>query len=139
MTDLTQMLPTALDNLYRCSPVGEIPDGLSHGTVVFWSGLPNGKFLSAIAKLLVWKGKVFYRKQGVLLNRITPLGIQGVKANVDRGKSWFSDGEAIILDYAKTSFVAQKIRDEIREISPGVYLGQAYWGKTRVLCFVLEF
>ncbi|NEO63980.1 MAG: hypothetical protein F6J98_27560, partial [Moorea sp. SIO4G2] len=65
--------------------------------------------------------------------------IQMIKAKVDPGESWFTQGEATILDYSKTSFVAQKIRDEIREVSPGLYLGQAYWDTTRVLCFSLEF
>jgi hypothetical protein len=58
---------------------------------------------------------------------------------VYRGESWAGAGEAIILDYSQTSFVAQKIRDEIREVAPGIYLGNAYWGKTRVLNFILEF
>jgi len=137
--DLMQMSPAALEDLYRRSPVGEIPNGQSNGTVVFVAGLPTNQLLAAIVKLLAWQGKVFYREQGFLLNRVTLFGWQLVKANVDRGKSWFCDGEAIILDYAKTSFVAQNIRDEIREVSPGVYLGQAYWDQTRVLCFALEF
>ncbi|BAZ23399.1 hypothetical protein NIES4073_42870 [Kalymmatonema gypsitolerans NIES-4073] len=38
-----------------------------------------------------------------------------------------------------STFVAQKIRDEIREVAPNIYLGQAYWEQTRVLCFALEF
>jgi len=29
------------------------------------------------------------------------------------------------------------IRDEIREVEPGVYLGKVWWGKTRVLDFAL--
>ena len=35
--------------------------------------------------------------------------------------------------------VAQWIRDEIREISPGVYLGKVYWGRQRLIDFALEF
>jgi hypothetical protein len=87
----------------------------------------------------LWQGKVFYREQGFLLNRLTPVGLKLVKAKVYRGESWLCDGESIILDYSKTSFVAQKIRDEIREVAPNIYLGQAYWDQTRVLCFALEF
>ncbi|HSR41814.1 MAG TPA: hypothetical protein VLL48_06575, partial [Longimicrobiales bacterium] len=54
-------------------------------------------------------------------------------------ESWFADGPAIILDYSKSSLVARKIRDEIREVGPGVYLGQVYWGRKRLILFSLEF
>ncbi len=137
--DMMKMSPAELDELYQKSPVGEIPDGQGRGTVVFVAGIPTRNILSSLVRLLAWQGKIFYRDQGFLLNRITAFGMKLVKAKVYRGESWFGNGEAIILDYSQTSFIAQKIRDEIREISPGVYLGQAYWGKMRVLCFALEF
>ena len=50
-----------------------------------------------------------------------------------------ANGPAIILDYSKTSLVAGMIRDEIRQVGPGVYLGQVYWGKRRIALFMLEF
>jgi hypothetical protein len=31
------------------------------------------------------------------------------------------------------------IRDEIRQVAPGVYLGQVFWGKKRIALFMLEF
>lgn len=40
--------------------------------------------------------------------------------------------ECIDLDYSKTSFVARWIRDEIREVSPGLFLGIVFWSKRRV-------
>jgi hypothetical protein len=45
--------------------------------------------------------------------------------------------ETIIIDYSTTSFVAKKVRDEIREVEPGVYLGKVWWGKTRLIDFAL--
>jgi hypothetical protein len=47
-------------------------------------------------------------------------------------------GDGIILDYSKTSFIARWVRDEIREISRGVYLGKVYFLGTRMPDFVLE-
>lgn len=35
-----------------------------------------------------------------------------------------------MLDYSETSFFAHWIRDEIRQIGPGFYLGKVYWKKT---------
>lgn len=130
---------TELDNLYKQSAIGTLPDGDGQGTAVLFSGSFIAKVLAAFIQLFVWQGKFFFRDQAFLLNKITIFQIQAIKAQIYQGESWFCDGEAIILDYSKTSFLAHKIRDEIREVAPGVYLGQAYWGKTRVLSFILEF
>ena len=44
-----------------------------------------------------------------------------------------------MLDYSHTSIVAHWIRDEIRLIGPGFYLGKVYWGKERLIDFCLKF
>jgi hypothetical protein len=44
-----------------------------------------------------------------------------------------------VLDYSQTSIVAQWIRDEIRMIGPGIYLGEVYWNKARLIHFALQF
>ena len=44
-----------------------------------------------------------------------------------------------VLDYSETSIVASRIRDEIRMIEPGIYLGKVYWDKKRLIDFALEF
>jgi hypothetical protein len=138
-TDLVQMSQAELDELYQNSPIGEIPDGDSKGTAMIIPGSVLAKVLLPVIKLLAWQGKVFYRDREFLVNKIGPFSLKAIKATVYRGESWAGAGEAIILDYSQTSFVAQKIRDEIREVAPGIYLGNAYWGKTRVLNFILEF
>jgi len=58
---------------------------------------------------------------------------------VYRDESWFDGKEAIILDYSKTSLVAHWIRDEIREVAPGLYLGIVYWDHDKILNFSLKF
>jgi hypothetical protein len=95
--------------------------------------------ISALVRALVWKGKVFSSATGDLKNRIGPLGIPLIRARVYQDQSWFAQGPAIVLDYSKTSLVARMIRDEIRQVGPGVYLGQVYWGKRRIALFMLEF
>jgi hypothetical protein len=137
--DLVKMSQAELDDLYQNSPVGAVPDGDSQGTALILPGSILSRMLLPLIKLLAWQGKVFNREQQVLLNKILPFRIRLIKAAVYRGESWIDGGEATILDYSKTSFVAQKVRDEIREVAPNLYLGQAYWGKTRVLNFILEF
>jgi hypothetical protein len=44
-----------------------------------------------------------------------------------------------VLDYSQTSLVAKHIRDEIRQIGPGMYLGVVYWDKNRTINFALQF
>jgi hypothetical protein len=47
--------------------------------------------------------------------------------------------QAIILDYSKTSLLAHWIRDEIRLVVPGLYLGIVYWDGHKILNFALHF
>jgi hypothetical protein len=138
-TDLMKMSQAELDELYRNSPVGTIPNGDAKGTVVTVAEVPLGEIPSSLIHAIAWQGKIFYRDRQYLLNKLTPFGVELVKAEVYVGESWLCGGESIILDYSKDSFIAQEIRDEIREVAPGIYLGNAYWGKTRVLNFILEF
>ena len=60
-------------------------------------------------------------------------------AEVYKAPSLFDNKECIVLDYSKTSIVAEHIRDEIREIGPGVYLGLVYWNQTKTIHFALQF
>jgi hypothetical protein len=62
-----------------------------------------------------------------------------VIAKVYNGDSWLDGRECIVLDYSDTSLVAHWIRDEIREIGPGTYLGKVYWSKQRLIDFALQF
>jgi hypothetical protein len=145
LTDLLQMSQAELDDLYKKSvpSTTPMPKGNSQGTAVIAAGSWLSKLLVPIIKAIAWQGKVFQTDQSpdpaLLVNKITPFRLRLIKAQVYPGESWIDGQAATILDYSKTSFVAQKIRDEIREVSPGLYLGQAYWGQTRVLNFILEF
>jgi hypothetical protein len=82
---------------------------------------------------------VFDAEKGVLKNKVSPFGVQAIVAKVYKGDSWLDQKECIVLDYSETSLVAHWIRDEIRLISPGFYLGKVYWGKERLIDFCLKF
>lgn len=73
-----------------------------------------------------------------MINKVTPFGIKLLKAQVYKGNSLLGEGEAIIVDYSKTS-IFTPAKDEIREVAPGIYLGNALWGKRRLTMFALEF
>jgi hypothetical protein len=136
---IARMSRSQLDQLFRDSPAGPIPAGRARGTAILLPGTAVDRAIAALVRALVWKGKVFSSATGDLKNRIGPLGTPLIRARVYEDKSWFAQGPAIILDYSKTSLVARMIRDEIRQVAPGVYLGQVYWGKKRIALFMLEF
>jgi len=130
-----------LDEIYRNADAGEIPRGDTRGTAIL-AGSLFSRTVAAFARLFAWQGKVFDifaadGESGVLVNKITPFSLTFIVAKVYRDPSWMDGKETIVIDYSKTSFFAKVIRDEIREVEPGVYLGKVWWGKKRILDFAL--
>lgn len=122
-----------LDDLFRQSPAGNIPNGEGEGTAIIAPGTAVSDEIAKLVNLFTWKGKVFDAAKGELRNKILPLGHKAIVAKVYKDKSWFDQNECIVLDYSKTSLLAKWIRDEIREVSPGIYLGIVFWGKKKLI------
>ena len=138
--DLLDLSGEELDELFRRSPAGEIPNGDAEGKVLVGSDDDDvSDKVAWIARTLAWKGKVFNREKGDLRNKILPFGIKAVRAKVYKDASWLDQKETIVLDYSKTSLVAHWVRDEIRSVAPGIYLGLVYWNRDRILHFALDF
>ncbi len=181
-----------IDQIYARLSAGPIPDGAFDGDLFFprggsgrlrlseiVGGLPGlvvqlkGKKLDLIGETL-WKGKVFYRNERVLRNRIEDINLlrtmglveaEPKKIDVKGKDAWLlfpaklycgqsimdSRRESIIIDYAftdeipgymeKPDFLAGrrgfKVRDEIRMVRPGFYLGRAYLDRIFILNFTL--
>ena len=136
---LLKMSQAQLDELFTGSASGPIPDGEASGTAIVAPGTSFSPEIARFISLFAWQGKIFDAAKGVLRNKILPFGISAIIARVYKEASWLDGKECIVLDYSDTSLVAQWIRDEIREVSPGVYLGKVYWGRQRLIDFVLEF
>ncbi len=189
---LNTLTQEQLDQLYARLPAGPIPDGAFDGSIVFIKGSSGklrlaeilgglkglaaqfkGKKLEIVGETL-WKGKVFYRDEKVLRNRIEDLSIlrpvigagEIPKISVEGRDAWLlfpaklycgqslldSRRESIIIDYAFTDDLpgyrekpdslagrnGLKVRDEIRMIRPGLYLGRAYLDRAFGLNFILE-
>ncbi len=137
--ELMKMSQVELDDLFKASPAGDIPDGQAKGTAII---APGTKFSPEIAEFISvfnWQGKTFDGKRGVLTNRILPLGLNAIVAEVYKDKSLLDGKECIVLDYSKTSLLAHWIRDEIRLVAPNFFLGKVYWGKSRLIDFCLDF
>ncbi|HVI59299.1 MAG TPA: hypothetical protein VM619_10595 [Luteimonas sp.] len=191
--NITRFDQEQIDQIYARLSAGPIPDGAFDGGLVFPRGSSGDRRLSEIVGGLggmavewktikleelaraLWKGKVFYRDQRLLRNRIEdtrllqPLVGSDMgnipKTTVDGRDQWLlfparlycgqslldSRRESIIIDYAftdtlpgyreKPDFLAGRnglqVRDEIRMVRPGFYLGRAYVGRVFLLDFTL--
>jgi hypothetical protein len=136
---LFKMTQAQLDELFTNSAPGEIPDGQADGTAIVAPGTTYSHEIAKFINLFAWQGKVFDAKKGVLKNRILPFGLNAIIAKVYKAPSWLDGKECIVLDYSETSLVAHWIRDEIRQIDTGLYLGKVYWDKKRLIDFALKF
>lgn len=191
--NLAALTQEQVEQVYARLSAGPIPDGPFDGKVLLAKG-GSGKFRAAeilgglrgiavnlqgkkleVMAQTLWKGKVFYRDQRVLRNRIEDLKILKPvisgeldtipKISVKGRDAWLLfpaklycgqsllDGrrESIIIDYAFSDeiegyrelpdFLAGrrgfKVRDEIRMVRPGFYLGRAYLDRAFVLNFTL--
>ena len=128
-----------LDELFTQSPPGDIPDGEAQGTAIVAPGTSYSSEIATLVNHFAWQGKTFDAKKGLLKNRILPFGFNAIIARIYKAPSWLDGNECIVLDYSETSLLARKIRDEIRQVQPGLYLGKVYWGKDRLIDFSLEF
>jgi len=140
--DIPQLLAMSqaeLDGLFTNSSSGEIPNGEAAGTAIVAPGTKFSPEMATFINHFAWQGKNFDAAKGVLRNRILPFGLNAIVAKIYKGNSWLDGKECIVLDYSETSMVAHWIRDEIRQIGPGMYLGKVYWDKKRLMDFALQF
>lgn len=128
-----------VDQLFRRGEVGQIPDGDAVGTAIFFPSNPIEPLLERVVQAFAWRGKVVNARSRDLKNKISPLGVEAIAADVYTGRSWFDGADCIVLDYSKRSLVAKLVRDEIRRVGPGLYLGVVYLGQRRLIHFTLQF
>ena len=139
VSQLLAMSQAQLDDLFRNSPPGDIPDGPAKGTAIIATGTRYTAHIAQVVNHFGWQGKVFNAQKGLLKNRILVFGLEAIVARVYKTPSWLDNKECIVLDYSDTSLVAHYVRDEIRLIGPGFYLGKVYWAKDRLIDFCLQF
>lgn len=121
MDDLVRMNRCELENLYRNAEIGCPPSGVVSGRAIINPGSKSTVAKSQIIRVL-WQGKVI--TDDMMVNRV--FGILAVHARVSTGESYLDGKPSVIMDYAETSKLFPDIRDEVREIAPGLYLGMAY-------------
>jgi hypothetical protein len=179
---LRRLSQVQIDQIYARLSTGPMPDGPFRGDLFFPRDAPGHTHVSDLSPTLptelaviaampveqlgrvFWKGKVFFKADGILRNRIEDLAILKplikdsatiprltfdgqttwllFPAQVSCGTSLLEPGRrAIVIDYSKGPQIAGyrdipdrlggseglDIRDEVRLVKPGLYLGRAYF------------
>ena len=140
--DVNQLLGMSqgeLDVLFSAHEAGPVPDGEAAGTAIIAPGTSFSHEIAAAINIFAWKGKVFDAKAGFLRNEILSFGLKAIVARVYKAPSLLDGKECIVLDYSETSLIASHVRDEIRLVDEGLYLGKVYWDSKRLIDFSLDF
>lgn len=123
LEQLAGMSWCALEELYRQAPPGTIPAGYTRGRAIYCPGAALTPARSKMTQTM-WHGKHFCPADGTLINQWC-FG-RAVRARVCYGDSWLDGKPSILMDYRGMSRVWSDVRDEVREVAPGLYLGLMY-------------
>ena len=121
MQQLVRMPAGELHTMFAAAPAAPVPNGYVPGRAIKDPG-SRRTAANARATRLVWQGKIF-RDDGTMINRFGP--VKAIPADVYEGASWYDGRPALIFDYSR-SRLWPTVRDEVREIAPGLYLGIMY-------------
>jgi len=127
-----------LDTVFRSSRAGDLPRGRLPGTTLLFPGTRACGPLAGLVHLAVWQGKETEPSGQSLRNLVGPLRTRTIRALLSHDRSWVDGGQCVLIDYSRTSVVARMVRDEIRLVTPGLYLGVIWLWKRRVGWFTLR-
>jgi hypothetical protein len=122
LKQLQQLSEQQLEQLFAQAEAAPIPVGFSRGQVLVLTRKPFPK-LGAWAAGLVWKGKHF-DENGKFINQW--LGFRALHSHAMEGPSWYDGRPCLVLEYPPGTPLFANMRDELREIGPGLYLARAY-------------
>ena len=137
LDDLLPLAPDALLSLYQGASVPRLETirGDLRGRMLAVPVLPDPLATAvrafASSSAFPWRGKSFQPLEagsGEGINRVFTDRLRLFRFTTFVGKSRAGDFEAVQLDYDHPSnpFFIRAIKDEIRELSPGLFLGQAW-------------
>ncbi|HKA06738.1 MAG TPA: hypothetical protein VKD71_05730 [Gemmataceae bacterium] len=120
---LLRMSESELIDLYKCSAPAPVPTNYTPGLVIFKPGSCITVPMARVMECTAWQGK-YFPCEGTMINR--QFGVPTIKAVIYGGESWLDGGPSTVFDYADTSLICKRYRDEVRQVSPGVYLGMMH-------------
>lgn len=138
LDDLLRMDRCQLECLYRQAPVACVHCGFHRGQAI---RCPGSCWTVPLSRLygLAWKGKNF---SGCGIVNRWLLGLKAIRGQTGIGPSWLDGRPSLVLDYQGHSLVWDEVRDELRQVGPGLYLGIMYRRRCpsprQVMFFALE-
>lgn len=126
-------------DLFRRGAAEAVPDGSADGLMLLFPGTLLTRPVARAIRALLWRGKMFDAAAGRAVNRVLPFGWRAVPGRVRRDASRLDGAPCILLDYSRTSWIAWMLRDELRRIAPGLWLGLVFVGRLRIGAFALQF
>jgi hypothetical protein len=145
-------LPSSeLQTMYERASVPRLLDvgGDLRGRMLAWPafdrrpGVANAVRAFASIKHFPWRGKSFTpgESRGEGINRVFSDRLRLFRFETFIGKSRAGDFDALQLDYdlPENPGIIRAIKDEIREVEPGLWLGQAYFATKKSETLVLYF
>jgi hypothetical protein len=120
LDDFAACSPDQLEMLFAQGNATAIPTGKVRAIPLVNPGKPQARVASRAGRV-VFSGKIIADDASQATNVF--FGIPMVRGVFRVGPSVRDGRPAIILDYTGTSILYRNARDEIREISPGLFLG----------------
>lgn len=111
-----------LDAIYRQSTIHAMPYGRMPGEVVAFANVPVPQLFKRVANNH-WKGKII-EPDGSFTNQ-WKRG-QALNSSLTVGPSYLDGQPCFICEYPRWTPLFGPMRDEYREIAPGVFLGRQY-------------
>ena len=122
VADLRKSGPCGWESQFRAGTIGCGPDGQTRGTVLYADG--RHPRLKAHLQGVVWKGKTFHC-DGTFTNRWVG-GVHAISATTSIEPSWLDGQPCLVMQYPPDTAVFDNVRDELRQICPGMWLGRSY-------------
>lgn len=153
LDDLLRFPAARLEALYRAAPCPPLSalDGDLRGRMLAWpgAGRVTALGLRALAgqRWFPWRGKSFRPRSGEAgegINRVISDARRWYRFETRLGPSLCDGRQALLLDYdlPTNPFFIRPIKDEVRTLQPGLFLGQAWLAvgaaPRLVLYFALE-
>jgi hypothetical protein len=122
LRQLRRLSECDLECLYAHSQAAPPLVGYARGRVLMLAG---GRFPRARARFfgLLWKGKHF-DEEGCFINQW--VGFRAIQSHAAYGESWYDGRPCLVLEYPAGTPLFADLRDEVRQVGPGLYLIRAY-------------
>ncbi|MCK5860950.1 MAG: SDR family oxidoreductase [Candidatus Hydrogenedentes bacterium] len=138
LDDLTRLSKPELEKLFTNGDTENMPSGFTAGLGIAFPGTFLGRILGKYVRATSWKGKYFEADRKQIRNILSPFSIKAARGELRIDDGILDGKPSIVVDYTNTIAFGLPIRDEIRKIADGLYLGRAFQGSKPTVFFALS-